>query len=560
MAAVAKEIFQVLQRFNYTVSLYDDDLNAVAEPAEARKFFAGVQDPKSRHPKPHLLVSLKDDDDDSSIQLLFGKSVHANAINGLMQTARVTATKYNMTFDPQQYFKEINPKDTGLVAESKTRGYDMQVCEGMYGTSKSSYLKFENAKMIVRHKTRIDDSRIGARGRYVEAIFVENASGERLKFPTNDLSAARAMTQHVSSGGDFRDSLGEQIVTLAEEYGRLGTCSRYVQANGATLQEGAMAVREACRTKMLELRKTFQRLYRPTSYAQEAAEMMDRAHVLTETGTAIDEGRIDELRRLLNDADLPDAVYETAARAVLAGQPVAPVTERMIGRAGDQSHLAENNPIIRSHMDWLDQFDPDRLVEFTMGSTDTSYEDNYDAATQAVIEDFDASAFVHSPAMQDVLDGRDPDDAEENILDEEEIVDALQDYLRTVSDVNDLGGDLLGVAEQLLDPACEALRDMGYEIEPREDDPLDEPSEDDPLFAEPALDDTELTDDIETPMVEDDGELTREDILLPPSSPQKSKSLFQQVGKSARRTANGYEPVEADDIAKSLSAGARGIL
>jgi hypothetical protein len=288
--------------------------------------------------------------------------------------------------------------------------------------------------------------------------------------------------------------------------------------------------------------------------------MMDRAHVLTETGTAIDEGRIDELRRLLNDADLPDAVYETAARAVLAGQPVAPVTERMIGRAGDQSHLAENNPIIRSHMDWLDQFDPDRLVEFTMGSTDTSYEDNYDAATQAVIEDFDASAFVHSPAMQDVLDGRDPDDAEENILDEEEIVDALQDYLRTVSDVNDLGGDLLGVAEQLLDPACEALRDMGYEIEPREDDPLDEPSEDDPLFAEPALDDTELTDDIETPMVEDDGELTREDILLPPSSPQKSKSLFQQVGKSARRTANGYEPVEPDDIAKSLSAGARGIL
>lgn len=562
MAAVAKEIFQVLQRFNYTVTLYDDDLDAVAEPSEARKFFAGVQDPKSKHPKPHLLMSLKDDDDNPSIQLLFGKSVRANAINGLMQTARVTATKYNMTFDPQQYFKEIDPKDAGLaVSESQTRGYDMQVFEGMYGTSRSSYLKFEHAKMIVRHKNRIDDSRIGARGRYVESIFVENHDGERLKFPTNDLSAARAMTQHVSSGGDFRDSLGEQIITLAEEYGRLGTCSRYVQANGATLQEGATAVREACRTRMLELRKTFQRLYRPTSYANEAAEMMDRARVLTETGMAIDESRIDELRQLLNDADLPDDVYETAARATLAMQQVAPVKERMIIRTDHSLPLAENNPIIRAHLGWLDQFDADRLIEFTVPSLDdNSYEDdsyaeNYDAATQEVIDDFDPAAFVHSHAMQDVLDGRDPHNPDENLLDTDEVLDALQDHLRTMTDMNDLGDGVLSVAEQLLDPACEALRDMGYEIEPDTDADLEEPILDEPML------DADLTDDhIGKPIIEDDGELTREDILLPPDSPNQSKELFRQVGKSAKHTPHGDEPVEPDYIEKQLSAGSRGIL
>jgi hypothetical protein len=634
MSAVASEIFQVLRRYNYSVTFFDDQLARVMEPADARNFFANISKKRKdgkQEPavlSPHLMVSLNDKDDDSSISLLYGKSVHINSIYGLMQTLRITATKYNMIFVPSQYFKEINPKDpeVSAMAESNTRGYRMQVIEGMYGTSKSSYLRFDNAKMIVRHKNRVDDSRIGARGRFVEAIFIQNDLGERLLFPSPDLAAARAMTQHVSSGGHFQDDLGGQILQMADEYGKLGTCARYVQANTGTLAEGAQLVREACRAKMLELRKTFQRLYRPHTYATEGAALMAKARLLNETGGPIDEARIDELRVLLNDAEFPHAVYECAHKAMLT-HGNKPVTERAISRVRAVKPimpLAENHPAIQAHLRWLDSFRVDEdvpesfkthqfkkkdaesesetdtesetddaesenkpaeldervddkedqwkrdrhdelakevsqkhdeerrakgkaaadkwvkttplkergLFEFEQ-SGDQDYDDHYESGLQEADDNFDAKEFVHSPQMQEVLGGRDPHGDGENVLDEDEVIDALQNYLRHLSSITDVDGDLLTLAERVFDQACVALNDLGFEVETHQpiaemDGPLD------------------MMDDPSDMMAED---LTREDILLPSNTPRPGDTLFRQVGKAAEKTPQGYRPLGKKDIA-----------
>jgi hypothetical protein len=207
MTGVAKETFQVLLRYNYTVKLYDEDGMVVAEPTEARRMFAS---------KPNLMVSLSDADDDSSISLMFGKSTHANDIDGLMQALRTTATKYNMTFEPKQYGKEIDTKDYQnmmSVSESK-KEIEMHVCEGMYGTSRSSYLQLDNAKMIVHHNARISPKRAGGRAQHIDSIFIENAAGVRTQYPRTELQSARAMTEHINAGGNFDDKTGQMILEM----------------------------------------------------------------------------------------------------------------------------------------------------------------------------------------------------------------------------------------------------------------------------------------------------------------------------------------------------------
>jgi hypothetical protein len=323
LGVVATEIFQILRSFDYTVRLYDENGMNKTEPSEARRFMC----------YPHnLMVSLVDDDDNSRITLHIGKSTNIGDIFGLDQKLRTIATKYNMIFRAQQYGKDIDPKTFGELA-SVTEGKGMHVCEGMYGTSRSSYLRLENARMIVRHNQRIDDSKIGARGRFVESVLIENPAGERFRMPTTNLLPGRAMTQHVNQGGGFADPVGQQIGAMASDYQNLGI------GVTAAIGEAAQPLREACQCKRDKLRKTFERLYRPGSYTEAAADL-GQQEMLTET--QITETRLAELRQLLH-GDHEESVYECCARALdemAQPMPEARRMEPMMSVLGQQVAVA----------------------------------------------------------------------------------------------------------------------------------------------------------------------------------------------------------------------------
>ena len=128
-------------------------------------------------PKKNLTLSIIDDDDNSRIELRYGKSTHANDVKGLLDALRMSAWKFGLTFSAQQSLENIKPRQSAATQqESKTMTMS-SLTEGMYGTSRSSYLRLENAKMIVRHSRKIDDNMIGARGRCVEHIFIEECIG-----------------------------------------------------------------------------------------------------------------------------------------------------------------------------------------------------------------------------------------------------------------------------------------------------------------------------------------------------------------------------------------------
>lgn len=317
---VADEVFKILRTYSYTCLLYDAKGADVQEPTEARRFFAK---------KDNLMVSIVEDNDDSRVSLQYGPTTHANDIMGLDQALRALATKYALSFKGQQAGEEIEPKDFPAMASITERRRKMvsSLTEGMYGTSCSSYLRLENARMVVRHSKRIDDQQIGARGRHVESIFIENAAGERLLFPSRQLAPARAMTQHVNHGGGFADTVGSQIIEMAGDYANLAHASNFIATHAVSLSEDVTPVREACRGKMCKLRKTFERLAKPSSYMIECDNVEQRSKTLTETDDAIDETRLAGVRRLLNDADLPNGVYECMCKAVDEMKEDKPINE-----------------------------------------------------------------------------------------------------------------------------------------------------------------------------------------------------------------------------------------
>lgn len=224
----SSEVFQILRAYGKDIVLYDETGKRVFEPTEARRMYV-IGD--------NILVSIVEDGDNSAVKLFLSPSLNLTQVQGFLETLRRLAIQSNLLFHVKKYNKEIKPKDFATQASvNEHKEIPMNIMEGLYGTSKSSYLKMENARMIVRHSARIKEHVIGDRGRHIHSIFVENAQGERFLFPVNMLSGARAMTQHVNKGGNFADEVGSQIVRMAQDFRNLAQVTNHIN-NLPGLQE-----------------------------------------------------------------------------------------------------------------------------------------------------------------------------------------------------------------------------------------------------------------------------------------------------------------------------------
>lgn len=100
----------------------------------------------------------------------------------------------------------------------------------MFGSLKTSQQTLENVRILVKHKTPVDENVRGSRTRHISAIFLE-CNGERFRFPYNYLPGARAMAQHLAHGGNMADKVGGYIAESTGNLLKLQTFNRYVTTN-----------------------------------------------------------------------------------------------------------------------------------------------------------------------------------------------------------------------------------------------------------------------------------------------------------------------------------------
>lgn len=434
------EVFQVLRTYANDIVLYDDSGNRVMEPSTARRFYL---------PDDGLLVTVLDDNDNSAIKVYLGGTITVAEVNDFVTVLRHLATQYNVLFNLRKYNKRIVPKDFATQAAvqehtEQPENSNMNIMEGMYGTSRSSYLKLENARMIVRHSARVKENVIGSRGRSIQSIFVENALGERFLFPINILSGARAMTQHVNQGGTFADEVGQHIIKMAQDFSNLSTVANHIYAHHGDLPEQALTVRESIREAASSIKRTFERLSRDNaSYIRESAKLKEGS-MLAESDDYLEE-TVEELQNFLavegvtlsnsilesvcklvkveedmrptsNTPDTSSSDDQEAQQRLAQGQEQKPVgntdtsdseddNEKSANSLGsgqngafhededmedgdDSEDLAENNPVIREFTAWLESFDEDTLAEGLIDQIPDDFEadedwvyDNEDAIT-----------------------------------------------------------------------------------------------------------------------------------------------------------------------------------
>lgn len=176
-------------------------------------------------------------------------------------------TKNNLT---QQDFKNIadvnQTVNTGDMSEEIKRITKLAgIHEGLTGTSKSSFENLDKTRLIIRHSKPVAEEVPGARTRHINSLYIENAEGERFKYPIVHLAGARAMARHVANGGVPHDDFGQHIVNTSENIAQLNSFNRYV-ATKDQLNDSAGDIIERAKMKCETLKKYIKGLAKQKNY------------------------------------------------------------------------------------------------------------------------------------------------------------------------------------------------------------------------------------------------------------------------------------------------------
>ena len=120
------------------------------------------------------------------------------------------------------------------------------------------------SRLMIKHKRSLGEGE--ARFRCVESLFIETAEGERYKLPFRNLTAGKAMLEHVRAGGRPYDVRGQHISEMVTE---LAVLSRFRRANHGRLLEGDTATLvEQTNTYRERLQHNLKSLTSKTGYAK----------------------------------------------------------------------------------------------------------------------------------------------------------------------------------------------------------------------------------------------------------------------------------------------------
>jgi hypothetical protein len=250
---VAENLFDKIRSRFDSVNIGDENAKATLDPTEARFFnFDYVVNDNNLG---NITISLVDS---NNLKIFFDKDIDNEMSTeekivwyNFLKSMRLFAKRNMLSFDVRDIAKsglnlrdlkhanknaEILNKDDITVTESK-----------LYGTSRSSYQKFENVKIIVRHsKPIVDETKPGARSRNIESFYIENSLGERYRCPEGTtINGARAYARHIKNGGALHDDFGKHITSVINEMNVLKTFTRNMRGRTFEDMETGQMVKSA---------------------------------------------------------------------------------------------------------------------------------------------------------------------------------------------------------------------------------------------------------------------------------------------------------------------------
>jgi len=230
--SIAEALFDKLRSRFDRISLGDKDAKATDDPTQAR--FYNFDYTVNDNNFGNVTVSIIDD---QSLKIYFSKELSNKLTKeeqddwfAFLKEMRRFSRRNMLTFDTRDINRSsLNLRDIKQQTTNgnwKSKEVDIQESK-MYGTRKKSYDHVGETRLIIRHRTEVDEDKRGARSRNIDVIFVENSLGERFRLPFTNLRAARAVGQHVAHGGMISDDRTQEIYAMVEEMQQL---SKFLRA------------------------------------------------------------------------------------------------------------------------------------------------------------------------------------------------------------------------------------------------------------------------------------------------------------------------------------------
>lgn len=273
-STLSDEIFKILKGNGRSLQLFTTEGEKTIDPSEATRFY--ITDDR-------IMINVAEYSDKPGIEVNLSQGTDIDKVRPILDALRALSARNMAGYTLRTFGKEIHPRDFAYQAKRDQKSMK-QVEEGFskaYGSKKSSYQTLENAKLIIKHKKAVDEEVKGARSRHIHSLFIENAEGERFKFPGKNLQAARALTRHVKEGGTPYDSLGQRIISLSEELYELRKFSNYVNKN-SLLGEGTSDVFEGVRERMRNIKENFKTICSTRGYKRFTEEFKDGSSDIAE--------------------------------------------------------------------------------------------------------------------------------------------------------------------------------------------------------------------------------------------------------------------------------------
>jgi hypothetical protein len=275
---IAKELYGKIQtRFN-DIEIGDENAEVLSKKQDVplARFFEFEY--KERGVAVGTIAITLDEEDGIIVQVSgnIAEKKHPGAYR-FIRSFRQFAKNRLLNFDVQNIGKNnLDKRDYTFQAKKKELPMMEPIMENrLYGTARMSYQDLGEATLIIKHSQPVNLDIAAGRSMHIENIWVENAQGERFRYPAKHINGARALAEHIKHGGHPYDAIGQHIISLSEELTQLRKFKGYVSRNEA-LSEAMGDITSKVLERIEQVKKEVNNLQRTAYYEQFAEAFTDR--------------------------------------------------------------------------------------------------------------------------------------------------------------------------------------------------------------------------------------------------------------------------------------------
>jgi hypothetical protein len=463
---IGEELFNKVRGKFPSVTLGDEEGNVTNEPKEARFFDFDFTENGDSLGKVSIAL------DEKSLNIMYAQ----NFVEGqdattkknwyaFLRELRNFSKKRLLTFDVRDITKSnLNRRDYQFLA--KNAGEGAMTESRLYGTSKTSYQDIGAARLSIKHSQPVNNNLASGRTQHIENIYVENAEGERFKYPIKHLNGARAMARHVSEGGTMHDDFGKHIVGLSEELGKLKKFKNYV-SRSSVMAEGLSEYADIVNDRITTVKKTIESIQKENRYREMVENFSNED--LQEVPQDVAENWIDQLTIKQFNEELQE-VFPYIYKLISEKQATKITADNIIDEVSDEEveEAEKEEDTFNEFEEWADD-----IVDNALSEDDLKPKQSI-PVTEFILSMYDRETGQFPKGETAVLTAVEKDYGENLINPAKQFIEAINQKFQEYNGYNaDADGVLMDddVEERLIDPKPKS--DRRYFVVPNMEDYYD---------------------------------------------------------------------------------------